>query len=353
MIAWSTAEKVARGVISTFPKEDPRVLKAMECSLTEFAPIALELVQTASGLTLDTQIIVVKCTSRYEWVQANATSMSALLDPLMGKMSKSFTKPMVSIGAHAGAVQFGLLFAWMSRRVLGQYDAALFANSTSTDGTVPPIYMVGANISSLEEKFGFPRAQFERWVLLHELTHKLQFEAVPWMQQYYTDLISRLLGGLNLGPSEIFDAITRVVEDLRDGRNPIGDAGLVGLFVDADQREALSKLGGLMSVLEGHGDLIMSRAAVGVITESDRFEEVLHKRRESPSVFNKLISQLLGLDAKIRQYEEGRKFLEAIELAGGTSAVMTLFESSDNFPDLGEISAPDMWLSRVIRPAKK
>ncbi len=351
MIAWNTATRVAKGVISTFPKEDRVASNKMEESLTKFAPEALELVQEASGLRLSAKNIGVQCTSRQQWVEANVQSMSSLMDPLIDKMANNFVGPLSVIGAQAGAVQFGLLFAWMSRRVLGQYDAALFVNSSPTSDQPAPIYMVGANILNLEEKFGFPKSQFERWVLLHELTHKLQFEAVPWMQEFYTGLVSSLILGMNVGPADIFDAITRIVEELRDGRNPMREAGLAGLFVNDEQRKVLSRLGGLMSVLEGHGDLIMSRAAVDVITEADRFEEVLHRRRESPNVITKLISQLYGFDAKIRQYEQGRQFLEVIERDGGPDALVKLFEASENVPDLDEIITPQTWLDRVFARA--
>lgn len=352
MIAWNTATKVAKGVISTFPKENSRALDDMEVSLASFAPHALELVQEASGLRLEASGLAVRCTSRAEWVDANVTSMSSLMDPLFEKLTSTLPGPFSSIGAQAGAVQFGLLFAWMSRRVLGQYDAALFANSNKDASSITPIYMVGSNILGLEEKFGFPKSQFERWVLLHELTHKLQFEAVDWMHDFYTGLVAKLVGGMNLGPRDMFDAITRVIEELKDGRNPMREAGLAGLFVTDEQRKILSQLGGLMSVLEGHGDLVMSRAATPqVIPEAERFEETLHSRRASPNVITKLISQLYGLDAKVRQYEQGRKFLEAIEVAAGNQGLMKLFEASENMPDLEEIASPDLWLSRVMTPA--
>ncbi len=351
MIAWSTAAKVAKGVIATFPSENSAALHAMEASLAAFSAEALQLVQAASGLTLETDSIGVRVTTRGQWVDANVSSMSLLLDPLVNKLSFAMPGPLASIGAQAGAVQFGLLFGWMSKRVLGQYDAALFANTDTDSLGVTPIYMVGSNILSLEDKFGFPKSQFERWVLLHELTHKLQFEAVPWMLGHYRGLVSSLIEEMNIGPADLFESITRLVEELKGGRNPLREAGLAGLFVSDEQRAILSKLGGLMSVLEGHGDLIMSRAAVGTIAEADRFEEVLHERRESPNLIAKLISQLYGFDAKLRQYEAGKSFLETIEAQAGDSAVTKLFGAPENMPDLAEISNPQAWLARVMAPA--
>lgn len=351
MIAWNTAAKVAKGVIATFSPENPVALAAMESSLEDFSSQAQQLVQEASGLTLNTTSLGVRVTTRSQWVDANVSSMSLLLDPLVAKISASVPGPFAAIGAQAGAVQFGLLFGWMSRRVLGQYDAALFANNDANLSGVTPIYMVGSNILSLEDKFGFPKSQFERWVLLHELTHKLQFEAVPWMLTHYHGLVSSLIEQMNIGPADLYESLTRIVEELKGGRNPLREAGLAGLFITEEQRAILSKLGGLMSVLEGHGDLIMSRAAKGIIPEADRFEEVLHHRRESPNLIARLISQIYGLDAKLRQYEAGKKFLETIEADAGDRAVLTLFAAPENMPDLAEISDPDAWIARVMARA--
>ncbi len=348
MIAWTTAAKVAKGVIGTFPPEDLEALGRTEQELGAFSSEALALVSAASGLHLDTEVLPVSVVSRSQWVDANVRSMSSLLDPLAEKLTRNMPGPLGALGAQASAVQFGLLFGWMSRRVLGQYDAALFANGDGEgEGSTTPIYIVGSNIITLEARFGFPREQFERWVLLHELTHKLQFEAVPWMVDYYRGLVSSLIENVNLGPGDVFEGLTRVVEELREGRNPLRESGVAGLFVNDQQRAILARLGGLMSVLEGHGDLIMGRAAAGVIPESERFEEALHQRRESPNLVAKIIGQLYGLDAKLRQYAAGKAFLEAIEEAGGHEAIAKLFEKSEYMPDLEEINAPDKWLKRV------
>ncbi|MDA8263068.1 MAG: zinc-dependent metalloprotease [Actinomycetota bacterium] len=348
MIAWTTAAKVAKGLIATFPSEDKAALERTEQELGAFSAQALSLVSAASGLHLDAETLPVSVVTRSEWVDANVHSMSALLDPLAEKLSGNMPGPLGVVGAQASAVQFGLLFGWMSRRVLGQYDAALFANGDGDYESSPtPIYIVGSNIISLEARFGFPREQFERWVLLHELTHKLQFEAVPWMVGYYRGLVSSLIENVNLGPGDLLDGLTRVVEELREGRNPLRDSGVAGLFINDQQRAILARLGGLMSVLEGHGDLIMGRAAAGVIPEAERFEEALHQRRESPNLVAKIIGQLYGLDAKLRQYAAGKAFLEAIEEAGGQQAIARLFEKSEFMPDLDEINDPHKWLGRV------
>lgn len=353
MIAWDTAAKVAKGLISTFPKEDKVALERMSDSLSDFGSQALDLVENVSGLTLLDKTISVRCTTRSEWVDSNVLSMASLMEPMLNKFAPKLPGGLSTISANAGAVQFGLLFGWMSKRVLGQYDAALFANVNPDENTTVPIYMVGSNILDLEAKFGFPRAQFERWVLLHELTHKVQFESVSWMNSYYRLLISSLIDGVNLGPSDLFGAIVRVAEDIRAGRNPLAEAGLAGIFVSEEQRKSLSKIGGLMSVLEGHADFVMARAARGIIEEADHFEEVLHDRRESPNFVSKIVSQLYGLDAKVKQYAAGRSFLEAIDDAAGRDGIKTLFMASQNMPTLDEISRPDRWMERVLTPLVK
>ena len=104
---------------------------------------------------------------------------------------------------------------------------------------------------------------------------------------------------------------------MRSGRNPLEESGIIGMLATPEQRLALSKISGMMSLLEGHGDVTMDRAGAAEVPGAATFSKVLHERRTNARGFTKVMSRLLGLEAKMRQYAEGEQFVESVEAAGG------------------------------------
>jgi putative hydrolase len=142
-----------------------------------------------------------------------------------------------------------------------------------------------------------------------------------------------------------------VAEGIRTRQNPLDDGGVVALFATPDQRDAMDRVGGLMSLLEGHGDVTMDRAAVDQVPSADRFARVLRSRRKEMNLAAKLLQRLIGLEAKLAQYEQGERFIEAVEAVGGPELLNRAFERPENLPTLAEIREPSNWLRRVGRPA--
>ncbi len=170
----------------------------------------------------------------------------------------------------------------MSRRVLGQYDLLVAEDDSSPGATSPDVvYFVGPNLLALEKRFAFPPTEFRLWVALHELTHRAQFTGVDWMRPYFLGLMDEVLQAAEPDPRRLIAALRRCVEAVREGRNPLDDGGLVALLATPSQREALDRVGGLMSLLEGHGDVTMDRAGAHLIPSAPRFGAVLRARRQS------------------------------------------------------------------------
>ena len=186
---------------------------------------------------------------------------------------------------------------------------------------------------------------------LHEVTHRTQFTGVPWLRGYFLDLVNELMGAVEPDPMRLFSAAGRVAEGIRTGRNPLDDGGVVALFATAEQREAMDRVGGLMSPLEGHGDVTMDRAAIDQVPSADRFARVLRARRKEMNLAAKLLQRLIGLEAKLAQYEQGERFIEAVEAVGGTELLNRAFESPAQLPTLTEIRDPRRWIDRVGRDA--
>ena len=274
--------------------------------------------------------------------------MRSLLSPLTEKVGKRVAGPSVPVMRAAAAAEVGLLLGWMSGRVLGQYDLLVAGGSDEEPSYGDVVYYVGPNVLALEKRFGFPPREFRLWLALHEVTHRAQFTGVPWMRDHYLGLIDSLLSSAGLDPMVLLRALKRVADDLRGGRNPIPDGGITQLLAGPQQQAALDQIGGLMSLLEGHGDVTMDRAGVGHVPSAERFGRVLRNRRTSATGLQKLVQRLIGLEGKLAQYQQGEDFIAEVErLGGGKHALEPAWRGPTWLPTLAEIREPHEWVERV------
>ena len=193
---------------------------------------------------------------------------------------------------------------------------------------------------AVEQQYDFAPSEFRLWLALHEVTHRMQFTAVPWLRDHFVGLITELLGPLSGDPANFAEMVKRMATEVRAGRNPAGESGVMGMLATPEQRRALSKISGMMSLLEGHGDVTMDRAGAGEVPGAAHFSQVLHERRTNAKGLTRLMSKLLGLDAKMRQYAEGERFVESVETAGGPVLLARVWEGPEWLPTLEEIRDP-------------
>jgi coenzyme F420 biosynthesis associated uncharacterized protein len=248
-----------------------------------------------------------------------------------------------SVAREAAGVEVGLLLAWISSRVLGQYD---LLPGEETDGD-DAIYYVAPNIVALERRHGFAPTEFRLWIAVHEVTQRLQFTGVPWMRAHFLDLVDR---GTSVRPPDaraILESLRRAASEIREGRNPLAEGGVVGLIASSEQLETLHEAQALMSLLEGQGDVVMATVGKDHIPGSERFARVLAERRSSASGPTKLVQQLLGMEAKIRQYRDGELFVEAVLEEGGEALFRRLWEGPEMLPTMSEVRDPAAWVARV------
>ena len=212
-------------------------------------------------------------------------------------------------------VEVGMMLGWMSTRVLGQYDLLIIEEESPLDQDL--VYYVGPNVLALEKQFAFPPREFRLWLALHEVTHRAQFTGIEWMRPHFLGLVSATLDAVDPDPKRLLEVLGRLAESLRKGANPLADGGIMALMASAEQREVLDQVSGLMSLLEGHGDITMDRAGRGLVPSADRFSRVLRQRRESTQGVARLLQQLIGLEAKLNQYAQGERFIIEVERVGG------------------------------------
>ncbi len=351
LVDWALAERVARRVARrNAPSIDVRSRRRLDEDFSELTPIAEELVERSTGLRSMAGPARADVTDRSGWVHANVGSFRRLLRPVFeraaaeGGLGRNLPPPMAAAARAASATELGVVLGWMSTRVLGQYD--LFRAEAGGEPN-DAVYYVGPNVIALERRHGFPEKEFRLWIAVHELTHRAQFTGVPWMRQYFLGLVDEGVKLAAPDSRQILAAISRMAGELRARRNPLGDAGLLGMLAPPEQLVTIRRIQALMSLLEGHGDITMNRAAADRIPGAERFARTLQTRRESAGGLTRLLQQLLGIDAKMKQYKEGEEFVEAVERAGGPELFARVWEDPDHLPTLEEVRDPARWVDRV------
>ena len=208
------------------------------------------------------------------------------------------------------------------------------------------MYYVGANILSLEKRFAFRPPDFRLWIAIHEVTHRAQFTGVPWMREYFLGLVREALELVDPDPRTMLRAVTSAVDEVRAGRNPLDEGGLVGLFASPEQRGVLGQVQALMSVLEGHGNVVMDDLGREHVAGQERMSRVLSQRRKIGGLTGTL-HKLLGIEQKMRSTRSARSFVRGVYEIGGRRAFDAVWQRPENLPTVAELSEPARWLARV------
>jgi coenzyme F420 biosynthesis associated uncharacterized protein len=342
-VDWPTARRVARIVAGRDALSDSYLGASLVHDFTAVTVEAEALVGDFTGLRGPGNATAAVL-DRGGWVDANIDSMRRLLSPLTERLgARLANSPMAPIGRYVTGTEIGVLLGYVAQRVLGQYDLLVTDDQSGADA----VYYVGPNVLNLEKRFAFRPRDFRMWIAIHEVTHRAQFTGVPWLRQHFLSLVERSLDSVEPDPKRFLNALRRVIESSREGRSALEDGGLVALLATPEQGALLQQIGGMMSLLEGHGDVTMDRAGAGLIPSAERFSRVLRQRRQQGNAPAKLLQRLLGFEAKLNQYEQGEKFIAAVEARGGPELLNRAFVAPELLPSLAEIRDPQLWIQRV------
>jgi coenzyme F420 biosynthesis associated uncharacterized protein len=276
--------------------------------------------------------------------------MRRLIAPLMDRFADRLARsPFAPVSRHLAATELGALLGYLSQRVLGQYDLLVpddppFGEPRGGGGDA--VYYVGANILALEKRFAFRPHDFRLWIAIHEVTHRVQFTGVPWMRDHFLSLVHQAFGLVDPDPRTFVRAIANAVDEVRRGHNPLDEGGLVVLFATPEQRGVLQQVQALMSLLEGHGNVVMSELGKRHVAGEERMARVLQQRRHSGGI-SAQVQKLLGITQKMRQYEVGEKFVRGVLQRGGPRALDVVWERPEHLPTVAELDDPAAWLQRV------
>ena len=339
LVDWTLAGRIARRVAGRDPFHDSYLSSSLTSDFATFTEEAAGLVSEYTRLPLpDPGAGIVL--SRAEWVDTNVRSMQRLLHPLAERFGKRMG-PFGFVSRGVAGTESGVLLGIMAQRVLGQYDV-FFADATGADA----VFYVGGNVLTVEKRYAFRPRDFRMWIALHEVTHRAQFTGVPWLRGYFLDLIDRLLGSVDPDPTRVIRTMRESLNDLRSGNNPMEDGGIVALLASPEQRAVLRQMQALMSLLEGHGNAVMNALGRTHVHGQERMATTLAARRNGRGISG-LVQKLLGLDAKLRQYDIGERFITTIEAEAGPRALDPAWRAPECLPTLAELDAPLTWLARV------
>lgn len=345
-ISWEWAERIAVVVAGKEPLAASYHADGMASELAAATAEAEQLVSAETGLVPLEGPARATVTDREGWIRANISSFRRLLAPLGEKLAPKLSLPGMGGAARAlTGMELGTLLGWMSTRVLGQYDLLITEEDQPEQQDM--VYFVGPNILSLERRYGFPPAEFRLWIALHEVTHRAQFTGIPWMRQHFVSLVGSAVASLDPSPRVLLERLGHMANEVRQGRNPLQDGGLAGAMASPAQRDVLERIQGLMSLLEGHGDVTMDRAGADRVPSAARFSQVLRDRRNSAGAAARLFQQLIGLEAKLRQYQQGEEFIAAVEEHGGPDLLAVAWRGPQWLPSVAEIRDPARWIGRV------
>jgi coenzyme F420 biosynthesis associated uncharacterized protein len=336
---WDTALQFGRRVAGAGVRVPPADRARMREDFAELVPHAEDLITEHTGMSVQGFRSRAWVMARSEWIRANLLGLQRLLEPLAERLLSAHPNrgdfKRKAMGAQAGA-----LFGYVGRRVLGQYDVFLPPDDEGL------LYFVGPNVAEVEHRFALPSRDFRLWVSIHEVTHRVQFGAAPWLRAHLQGLVDTYLSGISLDSREMIDQLKRAVEEARRG----SDARMSGIFLllTPQQRELFTQMQSLMSLLEGHASYVMNEVARDHVADVDRMRRALHARRHG-STMERGIQRAIGFEQKIAQYEGGERFVRDVIERAGMPTFNLVWESPEQLPTLDEIGEPARWVDRVSR----
>lgn len=295
-----------------------------------------------TGLRPRVPHLPVRVVDRRDWAEANVSGLREVVNPLVTRLAgdrrpSTFAE---TVGSRLTGVQAGTILAYLSGRVLGQYE--VFSADPGQ------LLLVAPNIVEVERKLRADPRDFRLWVCLHEVTHLTQFTAVPWMRAYFLNEVQAFVDASQGSTEQLGERLRRGVAALADAvRNPTSRVSVLDLVQTPAQKAVLDRLTALMTLLEGHAEFVMDGVGPGVIPSVETIRAKFNRRRESGNPLEQVIRRLLGIEVKLRQYAEGRRFVHAVVERVGMAGLNRVWASPLSLPTLDELGDPDRWVARV------
>jgi coenzyme F420 biosynthesis associated uncharacterized protein len=340
LLDWEEVRRIAHG------RSGPRRADASypargreyDAMAAELAPLMAEVTGTpVAGFPPFTVL------DRHGFIDRNLVIVQRLFTPIERLRNQIPDSRATALGRGVLSRYVGELFGFLSRRVLGQYDPVLMLAPVAGDasdasaGEPAALFLVEPNVRGFEERHEVPPENLRRWLVLHELTHAWQFEAHPWLREHIGDLMSAML-------------MTELAGDPAAPRLPSAPAMIRSLpTVVRRQLGAVGSIQAVMSVCEGYSNFVMHKVGSRHLADFDRLEQAFHERAQQRNLVERLVLVVTGMNMKLRQYEVGERFAEAVTAQGGLALLNRVWEGPEQMPSLAELREPQRWVDRIRR----
>jgi coenzyme F420 biosynthesis associated uncharacterized protein len=338
LLDWEEVRRIAHGRagVRRADASYPALAREYDAMAAELAPLMAEVTGTpVAGFPPLTVL------DRHGFIDRNLVIAQRLFTPIERLRSQIPDSRATALGRGVLSRYVGELFGFLSRRVLGQYDPVLMLAPVAGDPSGEPepaaLFLVEPNVRGFEERHEVPPENLRRWLVLHELTHAWQFEAHPWLREHIGDLMSAML-------------MSELAGDPAAPRLPSAPAMIRSLpTIVRRQLGAVGSIQAVMSVCEGYSNFVMHQVGSRHLADFDRLEQAFHERAQQRSLVERLVLVVTGMNMKLRQYEVGERFAEAVTAEGGLALLNRVWEGPEQMPSLAELREPQRWVERIRR----
>ncbi|MDO2933904.1 zinc-dependent metalloprotease [Paeniglutamicibacter sulfureus] len=362
LINWDLAAGTAAKLVGAGPSLTGTEIAAVVADLRAKADESVEHVHRITGLEAaadlrDSQVLIV---DRPGWAKANTQSFEAMLGPAMEHLAatrgEKISEAAQVLSSTATGVEMGAILAFMSSKVLGQYDpfAGLLRADLPSGGR---LMLVAPNIVAIERELKVDTDDFRLWVTLHEQTHRVQFAAAPWLREHLQSKIAELLASLLAEPEALGERLRAAASEVIRGKKDLeavdaglpssGDTGLLAGLRTGEQKAILSHITAVMSLLEGHANVVMDAVDSSIVPSVRTIRQRFGARGKDRGMVEKWLRKLLGLDAKMRQYADGQRFVSRAVKLMGMEGFNRVWEGPENLPTEHELHHPAAWVARM------
>ena len=350
LLDWGRVRRVAHQIIKE-EKATPGWHESWEQYYRQMVERCYPVITAEIGRDLPVPLDNIQAFTRAEWIDANIANFRLLFDPIE-EMYRTMQNPAhfgtMLMGDMSQAVlsgQLGVLMGYLARRVLGQYDLSLLGKEPVTTGR---LYFVEPNIGAVQTELGLNAEDFRLWIALHETTHAYEFEAYPWVREYFNSLLEEYISHLTndfvtfgAGFGGLKGLLDRARSNMKDGDHWIES------IMSPEQRVLFSKLQALMSIVEGYSNYIMNAVGERLLPTYKTIKEKIEERAARRSPAEKLFIRITGLSLKMEQYRLGESFINQVVKERGIGTANRVWEGPEMLPTLEELRNPSAWLERI------
>ncbi|SHH21048.1 putative hydrolase/uncharacterized protein, coenzyme F420 biosynthesis associated [Jatrophihabitans endophyticus] len=343
LIDWNLAVRAGKRFSPASPDVSRREADDAVDELYRATAQAADVVAELTHLHEPPVTAVTRVIDRPAWIETNAAGMRNVMAPVVERLTEDNPVGKVAerVGGRLTGIQVGVVLGFLSGKVLGQFEFFERAGGQ--------LLLVAPNLVAVERQLKVDPHDFRLWVCLHEVTHRVQFTAVPWLRRHMLDEIDALSASIDTDPAEMRRRLSGAVGELvKVVRGQGNGAGVLAVLATPEQRAVLERVTAFMSLVEGHAEYVMNAVSPTVIPSQQVIENrFATRRRRGGNPLDRLLRRVLGMEAKTRQYIDGSAFVRTVVDRIGVDDFNAIWTSRETLPTRAEITDPELWIARV------